>query len=249
MTKVSVVVPTRNEAAHVAPFLAGIPPEVELVVADAGEDGTDAMFLQQRPARTRVLRSHGGIPTARNLGAAAATGDWLVFTDADVRFEPGYFDRLAQGVAGDAFYGPKHTTAPYARYSRAFRGAQRVLHAVGIPAASGSNMGIRRDVFQKLGGYREDLVVNEDTEMMMRVKHRGFRVDWRPDLGVLSLDDRRLDDGLTFKSAHSLSRGLLLWLSFRVPIPQRWLQHDWGYWRARRPGSRITRQPPPPPTA
>jgi glycosyltransferase involved in cell wall biosynthesis len=241
---ISVVVPTRNEAAHVASFLEGIPPQVELVVADAGDDGTDALFQKLRPARTTVVRSHGGIPTARNIGARAAHGQWLVFTDADIRFEAGYFDRLAQGVAGHAFYGPKHTTTSYARYSRAFSAAQRALHAAGIPAASGSNMGVRREVFEEVGGFREDLRVNEDTELMMRVKRRGFRVDWRGDLGVSSIDDRRLDDGLLFKSAHSLSRGLLLWLSFRLPVPQRWLQHDWGYWRPRRPGSRVTRQEP-----
>ena len=76
----------------------------------------------------------------------------------------------------------------------------------------------------------------------MRAKRRGFRVAWRGDLAVHSIDDRRLDDGLVYKSAHSLARGLLLWLSFRLPVPQRWLQHDWGYWRPRRPASRVTRQ-------
>ena len=49
---ISVVVPTRNEAAHVARFLEGIPPQVELVVADGGDDGTDALFRQLRPQRS-----------------------------------------------------------------------------------------------------------------------------------------------------------------------------------------------------
>jgi GT2 family glycosyltransferase len=236
LAEVSVIVPTRNEAGQVAAFLAGLAPEVELVVVDASDDGTGDLFRDLRPARTHVIRNAAGVAAARQLGAQASRGTWLLFTDADVCFGPDYFQRLAGQLVGDAFYGSKHTTTSYARYGRLFTRCQQALHRAGVPAASGSNMAVRREVFERVGGFRQDLPVNEDTELMMRLRHRGFAVRFVPELAVRSLDDRRLEGGLAFKSLHSLARGLLLWLELRLPLPARWLRHDWGYWRRGRGG-------------
>lgn len=238
---VSVVVPAKDERPHLPAFLASVPDAVELVIVDASRDGTDVLAQELRPARTLVVRSREGIAAARQIGARRARGRVLLFSDMDVRFEPGYWEAVAAVLDADAFYGPKRTTAAYPLYGRAFVAAQALLHHLGVPAASGSNLGVRRDVFEAVGGFREDLPVNEDTELMMRVARRGFRVLWRPELAVRSLDDRRLRAGLAFKSAHSLTRGLALlaepWL------PRRVLAHDWGYWRRGRPS------PPRPPAA
>lgn len=230
---ISVVIPTRNEEHNIAAFLAALHPEVELVVVDASDDGTDQVIMATRPAHTTVIRSRAGIARARQLGAEAARGRWIVFSDADVQFEPGYFSYLAQHISGDAFYGPKYSTAPYRRYSQLFNAGQWAFHRLGIPAASGSNMGLRREVFERVGGFRLDLPVNEDTELMMRVKRRGFQVDYIPELAVRSLDDRRLKRGVVLKTLHSLSRNSLLFVSGYIPIPRRWLSHDWGYWSIR----------------
>lgn len=238
---VSVVIPTRNEARNIGPFLASLHPAVELVVVDASDDGTDTLIMQLRPTRTTVIRSSAPIALARQIGAQAAQGHWIIFSDADVCFEPGYFDHLLQHITGDAFYGPKYSTPIYQRYSQFFNACQRVIHRLGIPAASGSNMGLRREVFEQVGGIRLDLPVNEDTELMMRVSRQGFRVDYVRVLAVRSIDDRRLARGVLLKTLHSLSRNMLLFLNCYVPMPRRWLRHDWGYWRvrnARRPDFR-----------
>jgi len=231
LSQVSVVIPTRNEAQQVAAVLQALPPEVELVVVDASDDGTDRLVEALRPRRTQVIRSAAGIAAARQIGAQAATGEWLLFSDADVRFEEGFFARLPSRLDGDAFYGLKRATARYPRYGPWFNAAQRLLHALGVPAASGSNMAVRRTVFESVGGFRQDLPVNEDTELMMRIARRGYRVGCCPELVVRSLDDRRLDRGLVLKSLHSLGRGLLLWFDLRCGLPAAWLRHDWGYWR------------------
>jgi glycosyltransferase involved in cell wall biosynthesis len=240
---VSLIVPTKDERDHLPAFLASVPDAVELVIVDASRDGTDVLAEELRPARTRVIRSPSGIAGARQIGARSAAGRVLLFSDVDVAFEPGYWDALPAVLGADAFYGPKRTTAAYPRYGRAFVTAQGLLHRLGIPAASGSNMAVRRDVFDAVGGFRQDLPVNEDTELMMRVARRGYRVLWRPELAVRSLDDRRLRAGVVFKSAHSLTRGLLLLAEHRLGLPRRWLAHDWGYWRRGRarplpPGAR-----------
>jgi glycosyltransferase involved in cell wall biosynthesis len=228
---VSVILTTRNEAHNIPLFLASLHPAVELVVVDASDDGTDVIIEQLRPDRTQVIRSSAHIAPARQIGAQAAQGKWLLFSDADVCFEAGYFHYLVYHVKGDGFYGPKYATPAYPHYSRFFNACQRTIHRLGIPAASGSNMGMRRDVFEHIGGFRLDLPVNEDTELMMRACRQGFRIEYERRLSVRSIDDRRLDRGVALKTLHSLSRNVLLYVNLFIPLPRRWLCHDWGYWK------------------
>lgn len=231
MNNISVVVPTRNEVQNIQAFLDSLHAAVELVVVDKSEDGTDALIRQVRPANTQIIRSDVRITQARQLGAEAAQGEWLIFSDADIAFAPNYFDLLAQYPCKEAFFGPKHATAERPRYSRFFTASQWGLYQFGVPAASGSNMGMHHTVFKEVGGFRLDLPVNEDTELMMRLHHAGFRVDYRHDLAVYSLDDRRLDQGMIRKTLHSLIRCVLLLINLRLPLPHTWLTSDWGYWR------------------
>lgn len=230
LENISVIVPTRNELHNIPFFLASLPDAVELVVVDASDDGTDRFIEHHRPERTHLIRSDANIALARQIGSEVAQGEWLVYSDADIAFEPGYFSFLAQCETTEAFYGPKYATADYPRYSQFFNFCQRTVHRLGVPAASGSNMGVRRHVFEHIGGFRPDLPVNEDTELMMRVSRAGVRVDYLNALAVRSLDDRRLDRGVATKTLHSLGRNLLLYINLYIPLPRKWLSHDWGYW-------------------
>jgi glycosyltransferase involved in cell wall biosynthesis len=234
LDRLSVVVPTRNEAHRISELLTSLPDALELVVVDASDDATPEVIAALRPRKTRVIRSAAGIAEARQIGAAAASGEWLLFTDADVRFAPGYFARVGSYVAADAFYGPKRATGTHRSYDAVFNAGQRLIHALGIPAASGSNMAVRREALEAIGGFRLDLPVNEDTELFLRLTRRGFRAVYAADLPVISTDDRRLDVGATRKLVHSVLRSALLLAGLYVPVPQRLLRHDWGYWRAAR---------------
>lgn len=230
--RLSVIVPTRNEAARISGLLASLPDAVELVVVDASDDRTPQIIQSLRPHNTCVIRSSAHIAAARQIGARAASGEWLLFSDADVAFEPGYFDRVNRYLDNaDAFYGPKYATKAHTAYSVYFNSGQRTMQALGIPAASGSNMAVRRDAFDVVGGFRRDLPVNEDSELFLRLAYHRYRISYASDLGVRSLDDRRLQLGAARKMLHSLARMTMLFVNLYIPLPQRWLRHDWGYWR------------------
>jgi glycosyltransferase involved in cell wall biosynthesis len=96
---VSVVVPTKNERENLPRFLASLPADVELVLCDASEDGTPELARALRPNHTIVLAAPGSIAEARQVGAEAASGEVLVFADADIELDAGYFDRLRTLVA------------------------------------------------------------------------------------------------------------------------------------------------------
>jgi glycosyltransferase involved in cell wall biosynthesis len=228
---VTVILPTRNEAANIGPFLWSLDPRVWLIVVDDSEDETPALVTEQRPERTTVICQPSTVTEARQLGAGTARTGWLLFSDADVSFAATYFRRLcAHPANADLIYGAKHSSGEYRRYYRWFSWGQAMAHGLGIPAASGSNLLVRRSVFCACGGFDLQLTVNEDSEVAWRVKRMGYRVHFDRELVVYERDHRRLRQGAARKTVHSLARCLLLYLNL---IPSRWRGSDWGYWASR----------------
>lgn len=224
---VTVVLPTRNEADNILPFLASLPSEAALIVVDASSDATPHLIEANRPARTTLIRSQAHIAEARNIGARAARTPWLLFTDADVSFAPDYFAHLHWYNHQAALYGPKLAREEFATYYRWFVRGQKLLATLNIPAASGSNLLVRRGVFLAAGGFDPALHCNEDSELGWRLARRNVRVEFAPDLVVYERDHRRLRRGATRKTLHSLVRCTLLYTGL---LPDRLRRGDWGYW-------------------
>src|ERR1700692_2122771 len=108
---VSAIVPARNEEATIAPAVESLAAQPEIteiiVINDQSTDGTAAQLqhLSSRYAQLRVLETKElpagwvGKNYAVSLGAAQATGDWLLFTDADGVHLPGSTTRAPAGAA------------------------------------------------------------------------------------------------------------------------------------------------------
>ena len=232
LSRVSIIVPTKNEAANLPLLIASIPPQPELIICDSSSDETADLALRLRPENTRILRVDGGIAEARQIGAEAATGDTLVFTDADVTFGFRYFTRLMAQKKWDVIYGVKlSATREFRFYYSLVASSQWLAHTfLGVAAASGSNMVIRRSAFRELGGFRLDLPCNEDSELVFRAYHSGFSIRFRRSLKVHAQDHRRLYRGRWTKSLHSLTRNALLYSMCLRPQTPDVLKDDWGYW-------------------
>jgi cellulose synthase/poly-beta-1,6-N-acetylglucosamine synthase-like glycosyltransferase len=101
----SVVVAARNEAPRLAARVDNLidqhyPGRVEiLVVSDGSTDDPAAALARFGDAVTLITLSPSGKPSALNAGAAAATGDILVFADARQRFAPGALATLVENFA------------------------------------------------------------------------------------------------------------------------------------------------------
>jgi glycosyltransferase involved in cell wall biosynthesis len=233
LEQLTVIVPTRNEAANVEAFLSSIPETVELIVVDKSTDGTADIVRSRRPRHTTVLECNDSLTAARQRGALAARTPWLLFTDADVEFAPGFFAELAECLSADRgslamLLGPKLSAGEFAGHYRRLAVAQRVLAALRIPAASGSNMLVRADAFAAVRGFDETLTCNEDSELGWRIARAGFAWRCNPRLIAFATDHRRLRRGQLRKTLHTVLRCSALYLGL---IPRRWRGHDWGYWR------------------
>ena len=93
----SIILPARNEAGAVGATVAGIRaryPEAEIIVVNDGSSDTTAQVAEQAGARV-ISKPYGmGNGAAVKTGARAASGDVLVFMDADGQHDPADIPRL-----------------------------------------------------------------------------------------------------------------------------------------------------------
>ena len=104
-TSVSVVIPAKNVAAYIGETLASALAQAEvtevIVVDDGSTDGTTAIVRAIRDPRLRLTTNGAsGVSAARNLGAQHASGEWLLFLDADDRLRPGAVAALLAAARG-----------------------------------------------------------------------------------------------------------------------------------------------------
>ncbi len=226
----TIIVPTKNEHDNIERFLDAVPADIALVVVDASTDDTPEMIERLRPDAT-VIRASTNIPEARQIGAVIASTEWLLYTDADVVFDSAYFDvlgRLPVDATVGGIVGTKTMVEGFDRYHRWFKRGQIALDLVGIPTATGSNMVVRADALEAVGGFDPNLSVNEDTELMFRIKRSGYRVLLSTDLMVANFDPRRLEMGLARKILHGLVRNSALYFGW---FDRQVRAGDWGYWK------------------
>ena len=182
--EVSVIIPARDAGATLAAALSGIagqdvavPFEV-LVVDDGSRDDTAAVAEAAGPP-VRVVNGPGrGPAAARNAGAAAAAGRVLAFMDADCVPEPGWLRAALEALeSADLVQGrvlPPEGVAigPFDRFLWVDR--EHGLYET-------ANLVVRRDLFERIGGFESVLVprhgieLGEDVWFGWRARRAGAR--------------------------------------------------------------------------
>jgi glycosyltransferase involved in cell wall biosynthesis len=180
---VSVIVPTRDRwsllSTHALPSATcqeGVVAEV-IVVDDGSTDGTAEALAAIADPRLRHLRHEQplGVSAARNTGIAAATGRWIAFLDDDDLWAPWKLARQLAAADGDG--------APWG-YAGAIvvDEASRPLYSLPLPPAPSiraalehgnvvpagpSNVVVRADLIEAVGGFDESLGQGEDWDVWL----------------------------------------------------------------------------------
>lgn len=152
--RVSVVVPAYKEERYIAWLLRSArnqtEPVAEIIVADSSppEDGTAAIC---RDWGASVIRApKGNIALARNLGAEEATGNILVFADADVILGNQFVERAVDHLeAGAVLVHPREAIYDSEFWNLTLWGAQVVRPAMNTTRC----VAVWREVFDVVGGY------------------------------------------------------------------------------------------------
>lgn len=199
--RISVITPVHDGGDAFRECLAALkactPPAFELiVVVDGGRDGS-AELARAAGATLVELPESVGPARARNVGAKAATGDVLLFVDADVVVPPGVIGHVAaflQREPGIAAVIGSYDDAPadHGFLSQYRNLLHHYVHQTGHEEASTFWCGcgaIRRPVFLASGGFNggfSDPSV-EDIEFGYRLRNAGHRVRLLKDLQVTHL--------------------------------------------------------------
>jgi glycosyltransferase involved in cell wall biosynthesis len=209
---VSAIIPARNEEASIARAVESVAAQAEvgevIVVDDQSTDRTAEILqeLAERLPKLRIMRI-GSLPAgwvgknyAMATGAAAARGDWLLFTDADTYHFMGSTRRaLSDAVVHDAVlvsYSPEQEMGTiweralipfvYCRLAANFSYAKVNDPKSSEAAANGQFLLILRDVYERLGGHSAVAgEVLEDVALARRVKGAGYRLYFTAPIGIV----------------------------------------------------------------
>lgn len=179
---VSVIVPALNEAKYLPDLFESLRrqtvPVSEVLVADSGSaDGTAEVCAA---AGARLLSGERKGPgEGRNRGARVASGDVLLFLDADTVAPPELVASVLAAlqdpvvVGGATAFMPRDGTS-LDRLLFGFANAyQRAMTELGFPHNAGYCFFFRRQSFEKLGGIREEMLLNETHDVALRSRTLG----------------------------------------------------------------------------
>lgn len=212
---ISVVVPFHDTAEQLDELLAALArvrlaPSDEIVIADNTPAGI--AISRALPPGMRAVPAHGeaSCAHARNAGAAASRGEWLLFVDADCRPDPGLVDAYrAEPLAADcgivagsvrAAPAQRSVAATWAR-TRGVLDERPLLAHPFMPVFVGANHLVRRAAWQQLGGYLEGITSGEDVDFSWRVQRAGWTLAYRPEARVAHVHRERIG-GLLRQTRH-----------------------------------------------
>jgi glycosyltransferase involved in cell wall biosynthesis len=209
---VSVIIPARNEEASIARAVESLALQLEvgevIVVDDGSTDRTGEILegLAERYPKLKVLEA-GPLPAgwvgknhAVSVGAAAAEGDWLLFTDADTYHYPGSTRRaLMDAVDHDAVvvsYSPEQEMESwweralipfvYCRLAAKFSYARVNDPRRPDAAANGQFLLVLRDAYESAGGHAAVAgEILEDVALARVLKRSGHGIYFTAPIGVV----------------------------------------------------------------
>lgn len=158
-------------------------------------------------------KPNSGPGQTRNYGAERSKGEYLIILDSDCILPPGYFTAVEAELLqepADAFGGPDRAHASFTDIQKAINYSMTSFFTTGgirggkkkmdkfYPRSF--NMGVRREVYEKLGGFSR-MRFGEDIDFSIRIFKGGYRCRLFPDAWVYH--KRRTDLKKFFKQVHN----------------------------------------------
>lgn len=191
----SIILPTFNRPDEVENFLESITLQqyknFEVIVVDGSPDEVLYTVIEKYKALTNLNYFHQrrlGASESRNQGCEKAKGDFLIFIDSDCVVPPDYLIKVDSFLKAnpqiDAYGGPDAADETFSDLQKAINYAMTSMLTTGGIRGNkkhmgkfqlrGFNMGIRREVFFKIGGY-SGMQVAEDIDLSMRIQKAGHQ--------------------------------------------------------------------------
>lgn len=157
-------------------------------------------------------KDNSGPGLSRNYGSKRASSEWLVFVDSDVIVEKNYIENIKKDILTipcDAFGGADKAHKGFNLMQKAISysmtsvfttgGIRGNKKAVSKFQPRSFNMGVKKEVFEKVGGFSE-MRIGEDPDLSMTLWENGFTTAFFDDIAVYH--KRRVDFGKFSKQVY-----------------------------------------------
>jgi len=242
----SVIIPCRNAARHLGTMLDSLAGQElaaawEVVIVD--NDSTDGskdiadQFGERLNLKVINATERRNASYARNAGVQAAAGDRLLFLDADDEIAPGYLQAMFDALELHDYVASRvDSSSLNATWVRAAHGEPWQVDGIGVyfgfMPSTGINIGLRRSVFQRAGGFPEQYPGSQDIAFSWKVQLSGTAITFVPE-AVYRYRHRDTLRGLYRQCVVWGSSNVLLYREFRsVGMPRRSLAATLTEWRA-----------------
>jgi glycosyltransferase involved in cell wall biosynthesis len=196
MPRFSLIIPVYNRPGETEELLQSLSGQTvkdfEVIIVEDGSENKSnhavALYKDQLKIAYYDI-PNGGPGQARNYGAARAGGDYIVVLDSDCILPPGYIASLCaelEATGADAFGGPDRASGSFTNIQKAINYSMTSFFTTGGIRGGGGkeldkfyprsfNMGIRRSVFESLGGFA-GMRFGEDIDFSIRIYEAGYKV-------------------------------------------------------------------------
>lgn len=191
MTRISIVIPVYNAAETLPETIAALQDQSvtdwqAILVEDGSTDNSwsIAKTLVRKDPRLKLVRNpRKGPSAARNHGALVqSSSEIIAFCDADDIWQRHKLRDVARHLSEDQAHAVFGRVGFFNEDRNHIRTSSQVPDGeVSVPMLLGenpvctmSNLSVRSDTFQAMGGFREDLVHNEDLEFLIRLVGSGY---------------------------------------------------------------------------
>ena len=189
--------------------------EFEIIIVDDGSLIDLKLTIQNFDEMLDIKyfkKDNSGPGLTRNYGAKRAANEWLVFVDSDVIVEKDYIENIKkdiQTIPCDAFGGADKAHKGFNLMQKAISYSMTSVFTTGGIRGSKKavskfqprsfNMGVKKSVFEKVGGFSE-MRIGEDPDLSMTLWENGFTTAFFDDIAVYH--KRRVDFGKFSKQVY-----------------------------------------------
>ena len=224
--KFSIIIPVFNRPDEVAELLESLTKQTdkgfEVLVIEDGSSVPCEDICKQYENKLDLhyyFKPNSGRSETRNYGMDRASGDWFIIYDSDVIVPPQYIATVRAELEKnpvDCYGGPDAADDSFSDVQKAINYSMTsIMTTGGIRGATKNkakfsprsfNMGISRECYQKVGGYKN--MIGEDIDMSIRIQQAGFRTTLIPEAYVYH--KRRVDLVKFFRQVNTFGKGRVL---------------------------------------
>lgn len=202
--KYSIIVPVYNRPDEVDELLGSLTEQTEkdfeVIIVEDGSSVTCEKVCNGYKATLDIhyfMKENSGPGQSRNYGVARAKGEYVIILDSDVVLPPGYIESVSdelEKAPADAFGGPDKAHSSFTDIQKAINYSMTSFFTTGGIRGSKKkkldkfyprsfNMGVRRDVYNKLGGFSK-MRFGEDIDFSIRIFKAGCKCRLFPESWV-----------------------------------------------------------------